>query len=88
MQLYKKCKMINFNEHAQELYDNAAFRGAYLTSYGADDLAYVDAFVAKARKYFAHIGHNAFHWESVDHGRIVTEIVPLAEGIHNKLTAT
>jgi hypothetical protein len=80
--------MINFNEHAQELYDNAAFRGAYLTSYGADDLASFDAFVAKARKYFAHIGNNAFHGESVDHGRIVTEIVPLAEGIHNKLTAT
>ena len=80
--------IINFNEHAQELYDNAAFGEAYIASYGADDLASFDAFVAKARKYFAHIGNNAFHGESVDHGRIVTEIVPLAEGIHTKLTAT
>ena len=79
--------MINYNEHAQELYGDTVFKEAYLTSYGADDLASFDIFVAKARKYFAHIGNNAFHGESVDHGRIVTEIVPLAEGIHTKLTA-
>ena len=64
--------MINFNEHAQELYENTVFREAYLATYGADDLASFDAFIAKARKYFAHIGNNAFHGESVDHGTLLT----------------
>lgn len=80
--------IINFNEHAKELYENPVFRNAYLTSYGADDLASFDIFIAKARKYFAHIGNNAFHGENVDHGRIVTEIIPLAEEIYVKLTTT
>lgn len=80
--------MISFNEHAQELYENSVFREAYLARYSAADLASFDAFIAKARKYFAHIGNNAFHGESVDHGRIVTEIVPLAQKIHTQLTAT
>ena len=80
--------MINFNEHAQELYENKIFREVYLTAYGADDLVSFDVFIAKARKYFAHIGNNAFHGESVDHGRVVTEIVSLAEDTHTKLTYT
>ena len=77
--------LINFNEHAEELHRSRTLQNLYTARYGENLERALDEFVAKSRKYLAHVGNNAFHGQKVDLGTIVTEVVSLAEQIYGNI---
>jgi hypothetical protein len=77
--------LINFNEHAEELHRSRTLQNLYTARYGENLERALDEFVAKSRKYSAHVGNNAFHGQKVDLGTIIVQAIPLAEQIHDDI---